>query len=133
MIAHSSSGLRKTSKQQLKLCPLNLSENVLRSQLIECWVSHIGAVEQINDGRFGALFNREKAKSKEREEAWIKIENLAKSNPQVCSQCNAFNMSVFPLLPVCVCVCGNIKDVFPVDQFCCWNSSLSVLLTSGFP
>lgn len=26
---------------------------------------------------------REKAKSKDREEAWIKIENLAKSNPQV--------------------------------------------------
>ena len=31
--------------------------------------------------------NREKAKSKEREEAWVKIENLAKSNPQV-SACN---------------------------------------------
>lgn len=53
-------------------------------------------------GGFGALFNREKAKSKEREEAWIKIENLAKSNPQVSSPCNALNMSVFPLLPVCV-------------------------------
>lgn len=30
-----------------------------------------------------SLFLREKAKWKEREEAWLKIENLAKSNPQV--------------------------------------------------
>lgn len=29
------------------------------------------------------LFFREKLKMKEREEAWVKIENLAKSNPQV--------------------------------------------------
>lgn len=29
------------------------------------------------------MSGREKVKSKEREEAWIKIENLAKSNPQV--------------------------------------------------
>lgn len=42
--------------------------------------------------------NREKAKSKEREEAWIKIENLAKSNPQV----NVFSL-LHPLLPRCVC------------------------------
>uniref|UniRef100_A0A6Q2Y7D2 Serine/threonine protein phosphatase 2A regulatory subunit n=1 Tax=Esox lucius TaxID=8010 RepID=A0A6Q2Y7D2_ESOLU len=33
--------------------------------------------------QFRAEKNKEKAKSKEREEAWIKIENLAKSNPQV--------------------------------------------------
>uniref|UniRef100_A0A8C8JIM6 Serine/threonine protein phosphatase 2A regulatory subunit n=1 Tax=Oncorhynchus tshawytscha TaxID=74940 RepID=A0A8C8JIM6_ONCTS len=39
--------------------------------------------------QFRAEKNKEKAKSKDREEAWIKIENLAKSNPQVC---------------VCVCV-----------------------------
>ncbi|KAG7224170.1 hypothetical protein INR49_019905 [Caranx melampygus] len=32
--------------------------------------------------QFRAEKNKEKAKSKEREEAWIKIENLAKSNPQ---------------------------------------------------
>lgn len=32
---------------------------------------------------FVSLVCREKAKLKEREEAWIKIENLAKSNPQV--------------------------------------------------
>ena len=65
----------------------------------------ISVVEQINDRRFGAVFNREKAKSKEREEAWIKIENLAKSNPQVSSVCSPLNTSVFPLLPKCVCVC----------------------------
>lgn len=29
------------------------------------------------------LYCREKAKWKEREEAWLKIENLAKTNPQV--------------------------------------------------
>ena len=29
------------------------------------------------------LFFREKLKMKEREEAWVKIENLAKANPQV--------------------------------------------------
>ncbi|XP_023850691.1 serine/threonine-protein phosphatase 2A 56 kDa regulatory subunit gamma isoform isoform X5 [Salvelinus sp. IW2-2015] len=34
--------------------------------------------------QFRAEKNKEKAKSKDREEAWIKIENLAKSNPQVC-------------------------------------------------
>uniref|UniRef100_A0AAY4DN11 Serine/threonine protein phosphatase 2A regulatory subunit n=1 Tax=Denticeps clupeoides TaxID=299321 RepID=A0AAY4DN11_9TELE len=33
--------------------------------------------------QFRAEKNKEKAKLKEREEAWIKIENLAKSNPQV--------------------------------------------------
>uniref|UniRef100_A0A8C1SHD3 Serine/threonine protein phosphatase 2A regulatory subunit n=1 Tax=Cyprinus carpio TaxID=7962 RepID=A0A8C1SHD3_CYPCA len=33
--------------------------------------------------QFRAEKNKEKAKWKEREEAWIKIENLAKSNPQV--------------------------------------------------
>ncbi|TNN36986.1 Serine/threonine-protein phosphatase 2A regulatory subunit gamma isoform [Liparis tanakae] len=33
--------------------------------------------------QFRAEKNKEKAKSKEREEAWIKIETLAKSNPQV--------------------------------------------------
>uniref|UniRef100_A0A8K9UE17 Serine/threonine protein phosphatase 2A regulatory subunit n=1 Tax=Oncorhynchus mykiss TaxID=8022 RepID=A0A8K9UE17_ONCMY len=33
--------------------------------------------------QFRAEKNKEKAKSKDREEAWIKIENLAKSNPQV--------------------------------------------------
>ncbi|XP_074548883.1 serine/threonine-protein phosphatase 2A 56 kDa regulatory subunit gamma isoform isoform X2 [Halichoeres trimaculatus] len=33
--------------------------------------------------QFRAEKNKEKAKSKEREEAWIKIENLAKSNPQL--------------------------------------------------
>lgn len=32
---------------------------------------------------FFSPFLREKAKWKEREEAWLKIENLAKSNPQV--------------------------------------------------
>ncbi|XP_014061352.2 serine/threonine-protein phosphatase 2A 56 kDa regulatory subunit gamma isoform isoform X2 [Salmo salar] len=32
--------------------------------------------------------NKEKAKWKEREEAWVKIENLAKSNPQVSSKSN---------------------------------------------
>lgn len=53
--------------------------------------------------RFGALFDREKAKSKEREEAWIKIENLAKSNPQV-SVCNRLSTPVLPLLPKCVFV-----------------------------
>ncbi|KAM7375961.1 hypothetical protein PAMP_005715 [Pampus punctatissimus] len=37
--------------------------------------------------QFRAEKNKEKAKSKEREEAWIKIENLAKSNPQVSSVC----------------------------------------------
>uniref|UniRef100_A0AAR2IX07 Serine/threonine protein phosphatase 2A regulatory subunit n=1 Tax=Pygocentrus nattereri TaxID=42514 RepID=A0AAR2IX07_PYGNA len=38
--------------------------------------------------QFRAEKNKERAKLKEREEAWIKIENLAKSNPQVClSQC----------------------------------------------
>ncbi|XP_064784744.1 serine/threonine-protein phosphatase 2A 56 kDa regulatory subunit gamma isoform-like isoform X1 [Oncorhynchus masou masou] len=33
--------------------------------------------------QFRAEKNKEKAKSKDREEAWIKIENLAKSNPQL--------------------------------------------------
>lgn len=55
---------------------------------------------------FCVLFTREKAKSKEREEAWIKIENLAKSNPQVSC--------------VCVCVCS-------VDQFWCW------IVASSYP
>lgn len=32
---------------------------------------------------FSHPFDREKAKWKERDEAWLKIENLAKSNPQV--------------------------------------------------
>lgn len=45
----------------------------------------IRGLEPISDRRVGALLNREKAKSKEREEAWLKIENLAKSNPQVSS------------------------------------------------
>uniref|UniRef100_A0A8C4TDM7 Serine/threonine protein phosphatase 2A regulatory subunit n=1 Tax=Erpetoichthys calabaricus TaxID=27687 RepID=A0A8C4TDM7_ERPCA len=36
--------------------------------------------------QFRAEKNKEKLKSKEREEAWIKIEHLAKSNPQVCIQ-----------------------------------------------
>lgn len=124
MIAHSSSGLRKTSKRQLDSnsapsVALNMS---LRSQPIECWLlSHIGTVERIIDGRFGALLNREKAKSKEREEAWVKIENLAKSNPQVCSQGNALNMPVFSFTTsvfACVSVCGKAEEVFPVDLFC---------------
>lgn len=38
------------------------------------------------------LFYREKAKLKEREEAWIKIENLAKSNPQVSVEIDAANL-----------------------------------------
>ncbi|XP_051723906.1 serine/threonine-protein phosphatase 2A 56 kDa regulatory subunit gamma isoform-like isoform X2 [Ctenopharyngodon idella] len=33
--------------------------------------------------QFRAEKNKEKAKLKEREEAWMKIENLAKSNPQM--------------------------------------------------
>ncbi|XDV43892.1 hypothetical protein PO909_012281 [Leuciscus waleckii] len=33
--------------------------------------------------QFRAEKNKEKAKLKEREEAWIKIESLAKSNPQM--------------------------------------------------
>lgn len=33
--------------------------------------------------QYRAEKNKEKAKSKEREEAWLKIENLAKSNPQL--------------------------------------------------
>lgn len=37
---------------------------------------------------FGCL--REKAKWKEREEAWLKIENLAKSNPQVSKEILSF-------------------------------------------
>lgn len=32
---------------------------------------------------FFSPLSREKLKLKEREEAWVKIENLAKSNPQV--------------------------------------------------
>uniref|UniRef100_A0A3B4GX66 Protein phosphatase 2 regulatory subunit B'gamma n=1 Tax=Pundamilia nyererei TaxID=303518 RepID=A0A3B4GX66_9CICH len=36
--------------------------------------------------QYRAEKNKEKAKSKEREEAWLKIENLAKSNPQVSTQ-----------------------------------------------
>lgn len=49
---------------------------------------------------FCVLFTREKAKSKEREEAWIKIENLAKSNPQVS----------------CVCVCVFCGPVLVLDR-----------------
>lgn len=45
----------------------------------------IRGLEPFSDRRVGVLLNREKAKSKEREEAWLKIENLAKSNPQVSS------------------------------------------------
>lgn len=41
---------------------------------------------KFNDEVCCFYLNREKAKLKEREEAWIKIENLAKSNPQV-SEC----------------------------------------------
>lgn len=65
--------------------------------------------------RFGALFNREKAKSKEREEAWIKIENLAKSNPQV-SVWNDLSTPVLPLLPKFVFV--ELSCVFIVSHFC---------------
>ena len=49
------------------------------------------------------MFLREKAKWKEREEAWLKIENLAKSNPQVNVHPSGFktndygiNLGIFP-------------------------------------
>lgn len=41
---------------------------------------HVIPVSNTNDV---LLFFREKLKMKEREEAWVKIENLAKANPQV--------------------------------------------------
>uniref|UniRef100_A0A3B4GSG9 Protein phosphatase 2 regulatory subunit B'gamma n=1 Tax=Pundamilia nyererei TaxID=303518 RepID=A0A3B4GSG9_9CICH len=40
---------------------------------------------EMNQKLFDDCTQQEKAKSKEREEAWLKIENLAKSNPQVSS------------------------------------------------
>lgn len=42
--------------------------------------SHLIRVSNTDDA---LLFFREKLKMKEREEAWVKIENLAKANPQV--------------------------------------------------
>ncbi|XP_043998413.1 serine/threonine-protein phosphatase 2A 56 kDa regulatory subunit gamma isoform isoform X2 [Gambusia affinis] len=42
--------------------------------------------------QFRAEKNKEKAKSKEREEAWIKIENLAKSNPQFCLYLDSYDI-----------------------------------------
>ncbi|XP_041131769.1 serine/threonine-protein phosphatase 2A 56 kDa regulatory subunit gamma isoform isoform X1 [Polyodon spathula] len=46
--------------------------------------------------QFRAEKNKEKLKSKEREEAWVKIENLAKSNPQytVCVDSSGLNSPV---------------------------------------
>lgn len=41
---------------------------------------HVTPLSNANDF---LLFFREKLKMKEREEAWVKIENLAKANPQV--------------------------------------------------
>lgn len=81
MIAHNSSGLRKTSRRRLFFSlPIHK-----RPAHVSCWV--------FTGGDHAWLCFpprpppprpcREKAKSKEREEAWIKIENLAKSNPQV--------------------------------------------------
>lgn len=40
-------------------------------------------------------FLREKAKWKDREEAWLKIENLAKSNPQVTAHPGGFKTSEY--------------------------------------
>lgn len=70
---------------------------ITTSCITSAWTSIGGANTDVLT-RFGALFNREKAKSKEREEAWIKIENLAKSNPQV-SVWNNWSTPVLPLLP----------------------------------
>lgn len=62
MTAHSSSEQRKTSMKS----PINFSNDTFFAYLLKTLLSF-----------------REKLKWKEREEAWIKIENLAKSNPQV--------------------------------------------------
>uniref|UniRef100_A0A674NN96 Serine/threonine protein phosphatase 2A regulatory subunit n=1 Tax=Takifugu rubripes TaxID=31033 RepID=A0A674NN96_TAKRU len=48
--------------------------------------------------QFRAEKNKEKAKLKEREEAWIKIENLAKSNPQVSRSPLHATESLFSIL-----------------------------------
>lgn len=104
-IAHSSSGLRKTSRHhRLFFHSIHLCEKKKRclSDLIAISLKHCcrsGVGFHINQRKRADLMtqslffvffnprNREKAKSKEREEAWVKIENLAKSNPQV-SACN---------------------------------------------
>lgn len=124
-IAHSSSGLRKTSRHRTFL-PLNVS--FLKTVWHLITTGHITSAKVVT--RFGALFNREKAKSKEREEAWIKIENLAKSNPQVSVWIN-WSTPVLPLLSkfvfveltyICVyiynaisvlCFCYNVAMLFP--------------------
>lgn len=41
------------------------------------------ALIRVSNADDALLFFREKLKMKEREEAWVKIENLAKANPQV--------------------------------------------------
>lgn len=76
MTAHSSSGLRKTSRCR-SLLSFSSIKKVVHSALA-VGLEGYGLIAQL-----GYFFYREKAKLKEREEAWIKIENLAKSNPQV--------------------------------------------------
>lgn len=85
MTAHSSSGLRKTSRHR-SLFRLSSIIKVVHSALAVDLEAY-GIIAQL-----WYFFYREKAKLKEREEAWIKIENLAKSNPQVSVKIEAANL-----------------------------------------
>lgn len=90
MTAHSSSGLRKTSRHR-SLLPFSSIIKVFHSaSAVDC--EGYGFIAQL-----WYFFYREKAKLKEREEAWIKIENLAKSNPQVSVKIEAANFSCFAM------------------------------------
>lgn len=60
-----------------------------------CEVAH--KAFNIHFTRVFYLFHREKAKWKEREEAWLKIDNLAKSNPQVIAYPGGFKTSKYDI------------------------------------
>lgn len=96
MTAHSSLGLRKTSR----CCSLLPFISIIK---VVCTASAVDLEGSGFIAQFWYFFYREKAKLKEREEAWIKIENLAKSNPQVSVKIEAANLFLL-CLDMCVIV-----------------------------
>lgn len=70
-------------------------------------------------------FVREKAKWKERDEAWLKIENLAKSNPQVLASSGGSTNERAGTRPRLIrsCLISRLIDRFLLAQFLMYHDS----------
>lgn len=70
-------------------------------------------------------FVREKAKWKERDEAWLKIENLAKSNPQVLASSGGSTNERAGTRPrlIQLCLISRLIDRFLSAQFLMYHDS----------